>query len=92
MTASMGAISLAKISGKPILPTTYSVSRKKIINSWDKLLFALFFSNGVFLWADPIWVPNDADEETMEKLRIRLQNSLTQITQKADEICGVGRD
>lgn len=92
MTASMGAISLAKISGKPILPTTYSVSRKKTINSWDKFLFALFFGEGIFLWADPIWVPNDADDQTMEKLRIRLQNSLIEITKRADEICGTDQD
>ena len=45
-----GIITLAKLSGKPIIPGTYSIKRRRVFNSWDKFIVALPFSRGVFVW------------------------------------------
>ena len=88
MRASIGAIALAKLSGAPILPTTFSSTRRKVLNSWDRFIFAHIFGKGVFLWGEPIWVPKDADETEMEQLRQKLENNLNDLTRQADDQCG----
>ena len=88
MRAKLGAIVLARLSGAPIVPTAFSSTRRKLFNSWDKFLFARMFSQGVFLWGNPIWVPKDADDAEMERLRQILEDSLNSLTKQADINCG----
>ena len=88
MRASFGAITLAKLSGAPILPTTFSSTRRKVFNSWDRFILAHLFGKGIFLWGDPIWVSKDADAAEMERLRLKLENSLNDLTRQADDRCG----
>lgn len=88
MRASFGAIALAKLSGAPILPTTFSSTRRKVFNSWDRFIFAHVFGKGVFIWGEPIWVPKDADHAEMERLRQKLENNLNDLTRQADDQCG----
>lgn len=42
------------------------------------------FSQGVFVWGDPIWVPEDADRATLERKRKELEDRLQAITERAD--------
>ena len=88
MRAKLGAIVLARLSGAPILPTAFSSTRRRLFNSWDQFLLARMFGQGVFLWGDPIWVPKDADDAEMERLRQVLENSLNNLTKQADNNCG----
>lgn len=88
MRAQPGIVMLARIAGVPILPATYAVSNRKLVNSWDRFLIALPFSRGVYLWGAPIHVPRDADEETMEACRLALENTLNDLTQEADRLVG----
>ncbi|MBR72993.1 MAG: hypothetical protein CMM30_08660 [Rhodospirillaceae bacterium] len=89
MRAQMGVISLAQISGVPIFPATYAVSRRKIINSWDRFIIAFPFSKGVYLWGEPIFVPRDANQELLEIKRKILENRLNLLCEEADEMVGV---
>lgn len=79
-----GVIELARQTGAPILPVTYSASRKKVLNSWDNFILPLPFSQVIYIWGEPILVPFDADKEELEKKRILLQERLQQITAQAD--------
>ena len=88
MRAKLGAIVLARLSGAPILPTAFSSTRRKLFNSWDQFLLARMFGQGVFIWGDPIWVPKNADDAEMERLRQVLENSLNNLTKQADNNCG----
>ena len=88
MRASLGAIALARLSGAPILPTTFSSTRRKVFKSWDKFTLARMFGKGIFIWGDPIWVPKEADDIEMERLRQVLENSLNNLTLRADNHCG----
>lgn len=88
MRVSPGTIALAKFSGVPLLPTTFSSTKGKIFRSWDHFFLAGLFGKGVFLWGDPIYVPRDADAAEMERLRLELENSLNTLTRLADDKCG----
>ncbi|MEW5807034.1 MAG: lysophospholipid acyltransferase family protein [Acidobacteriota bacterium] len=82
--AQPGVIQAAKLSGFPIIPVSFSASRKKVFQTWDKFLLPLPFSKGVFLYGDPIHVSRDADDRMMEEKRIELETSLKRITEEVD--------
>lgn len=88
MRASDGVIALARMSGAPIYPVTWNVSRRCILKSWDRFILALPFSRGVFVWGSPISVPRDADAETLERLRLDLETRLNQLCEEADRALG----
>ena len=88
MRVSPGTIALAKLSGAPLLPTTFSSTKGKIFRSWDRFFLAGLFGKGVFLWGDPIYVPRDADAAQMERLRLVLEDTLNTLTRSADDQCG----
>lgn len=85
MRVSDGIVSLAKLSGVPILPVTYGIRRGKVLGSWDRFLAAFPFSSGVLIWGEPLNVPRDADEDELAKIREELENRLNAITREADE-------
>lgn len=88
MRVDAGIISLARLSGAPVLAATYAASRRIHATSWDRFLIALPFSRGVFVWAEPLYVARDADAHTMEQARQLLEDTLNRITAEADAICG----
>ena len=88
MRVQPGIIALARLSGVPILPATYAVSRRKVAGSWDRFVIALPFSRGVYLWGQPIHVAADADEATMERSRLLLEERLNALTADADRMVG----
>ena len=91
MRVSEGTIALARLSGAPILPTTYSSSRRRIMGSWDYFVLALPFSRGVFLWGDPIEVPRDADAAMLEAKRTEVEDAMNALTDRADAMMGQPR-
>lgn len=88
MRAKMGAIKAAQISGAPILPLSGSVSRRKILDTWDRFCLALPFSRGVIFWGEPIHVPAEAGPAELEDLRILLEQRLNALTAEADRHFG----
>ncbi len=88
MRVQPGIIALARLSGVPILPATYAVSRRKVAGSWDRFVIALPFSRGVYLWGQPIHVAADADEAAMERSRLLLEERLNALTADADRMVG----
>ncbi|RAU21746.1 hypothetical protein CU669_12315 [Paramagnetospirillum kuznetsovii] len=89
MRASAGIVNVARLAGVPVLCATFSTRRRKVLRSWDRFALALPFSTGVFVWADPITVPRDADEEALDLLRLKVEDSLNAITLEADRLMGV---
>jgi lysophospholipid acyltransferase (LPLAT)-like uncharacterized protein len=80
----IGVIELARQTGAPILPVTYSASRKKVFGSWDHFIVPLPFCRVAYLWGEPLLVPGDADKEGMEECRRLLQERMRKITEEAD--------
>ena len=88
MRVQPGIIALARLSGAPILPITYAVSRRKVARSWDRFVIALPFGRGVYLWGSPLYVAADADDATMEDARLTLEERLNALTAEADRMVG----
>lgn len=85
MRASDGAIALARLSGAPILPAAVSVSRRMVMNTWDKLIVALPFGDGAMVWGEPVSAAGGASPED---LRQRLEAELTRVSAEADLLVG----
>lgn len=88
MRAGDGVIGLARLTGVPIYPITYSVRRRIIAKTWDRFIFPLPFNRGVFIWGRPISVARDIDQETQERIRLQIEQQLNEMTREADERVG----
>ena len=83
-TFQAGAIRLAQRSGAPILLAGASATRERRMNSWDRFLMPLPFGRFLYVAAEPIIVPADADADAIERLRAEAQRRLIEATQTAD--------
>jgi lysophospholipid acyltransferase (LPLAT)-like uncharacterized protein len=81
--AGLGIIMLARESGRPIMPFAMATSRFIRLNNWDRTTINLPFGRGALAGVAPIVVPADADAETMEMLRLRLETYLNEATRRA---------
>ena len=80
----MGVIELARLTGRPVIPLTFSSSRKKIFNTWDRFLLPYPFSKGVFIYGEPVFVDPNGDRNHLEEKRTFLEKELNELTERAD--------
>ena len=85
----LGLIMLARESGRPILPFAMVTSRFVRLKNWDSTTINLPFGRGAVVGIDAVFVPPDADAETMEKLRLQVETYLNEATRRA--YAAVGR-
>jgi lysophospholipid acyltransferase (LPLAT)-like uncharacterized protein len=81
--AGLGIVMLARESGRPIVPFAMATSRFIRLNNWDRTTINLPFGRGALVGIEGIFVPPDADAETMEKLRVQLETVLNEATRRA---------
>jgi len=74
---------LARESGRPIMPFAMATSRFVRLHNWDRTTINLPFGRGALVGGEIIIVPPDADAETMEDLRARLEATLNDATRRA---------
>ncbi len=86
--AGEGIITIARLSGRPIVPVASATSRYKSFKTWSRMTINLPYSKLAFVGGDPIHVPRDADAETLEVLRVRLEDELNKVTLRAFELVG----
>ena len=86
---SLGVIMLARASGRPITPVAMVTSRFIRLKNWDSSTINLPFGRGAVVGIDAVYVPPDADAETMEKLRLQVETYLNEATRRA--YAAVGR-
>jgi lysophospholipid acyltransferase (LPLAT)-like uncharacterized protein len=70
-----GAILLAQMSGRPILPMAYAASRAWLIK-WDKFVLPVPFSRIAIAVGAPRYVPRVTDAASIEKLQGDLKNEM----------------
>jgi len=85
----LGLIMLARESGRPIMPFAMVTSRFIRLKNWDSTTINLPFGRGAVVGIEHIYVPPDADAETMEKLRLQVESYLNEATRRA--YAAVGR-
>lgn len=88
MRASAGAVHLARLAGAKIIPLTFSARASHVFSSWDRFMLPLPFCRGVILWGTPMEVARDADTAMLESSRKLLEQSLTELTCRADKMTG----
>lgn len=91
MRAGGGAVTLARLTGAPLLPLAFGCRPRRLLGTWDRLAVALPFGRGVFVWGAPIMVPRDADEAGIERARLALEQGLNAVTDEADRLTGQSR-
>ncbi|MBF0269750.1 MAG: lysophospholipid acyltransferase family protein [Alphaproteobacteria bacterium] len=90
MRCSDGVINIARLSGVPILPVTYSAAPSRFMNTWDRFLLPRPFGKGiVFVWGEPVEVPRDADKDQIAALNQLLEDRLNVISAEADRRMGL---
>lgn len=82
--AGMGVVSIARITGVPILPVAYASSRRHVFEkAWDKAVLNLPFGRAAFCMGELIEVPRDADDAEMEAIRRKVQDELNRVFDEA---------
>lgn len=80
-----GAIWLARLTGRPLLPVAFAARPAIRVGSWDRILVPVPLSRGVFEYGDPLWVPRDANEEACAGACSQLAERLDEVTQRAQQ-------
>jgi lysophospholipid acyltransferase (LPLAT)-like uncharacterized protein len=86
--AGRGIITLAQISGRPILPIAVVTSRRKDFDSWDRTSIGLPFGKGAIVFGQPISVARDADAAGLEQARLAVQEALDAVHARAYALVG----
>jgi len=81
--AGLGVVSLAKVTGRAIVPVAYASSRRIDVKSWDQATVNLPFSRAVCAVAEPVLVPADADDAALEAKRREVEDRLNEATDRA---------
>ena len=73
-------MSLAQLTGLPILPFSYHLNWKIRPKSWDRFQIPLPFSRCELIVVEPIRVPREASDAERENLRQQLEQVLKSIS------------
>lgn len=76
-----GIISLAQVTGLPIIPFSFRLNWKIQAKSWDRFQLPLPFAACEMLTQKPIRVPREATIQEREELRQQLEQAMMEITQ-----------
>src|SRR5438552_10438492 len=76
-----GIISLAQLTGFPIIPVSCNSGWKIVAKSWDRFQSPLPFSRCEMVLEKPVRVPREASEAERESLRQHLERTLREMSQ-----------
>jgi 3-deoxy-D-manno-octulosonic-acid transferase len=89
--AGEGIVTLARLSGRPIIPIAAATSRYAVLNTWSKFTINLPFSKFALVAGEPLFVSADADATELEQARLHVERALIAVTDRAYELarsCG----
>ena len=82
-----GALLLAQMSGRPILPMSYAASRAWLVK-WDKFVIPVPFSRIVIAVGPPRYVPRVIDARSLAQLQAEMEGELKRLFTTAREALG----
>ena len=71
-----GAVMLAQLTGKPILPVSIAASRAFRFRTWDRFELPLPFSRIVIAYGEPVTMPRGIDAESLLHLQAEMADRL----------------
>ena len=83
-----GIVTLAQLSGRPILPVAVVTSRRIDFRSWDRASLGLPFGRGAMVLGDPVVVPRTADPAALEAARQAVERGLDAVHARAYALVG----
>jgi lysophospholipid acyltransferase (LPLAT)-like uncharacterized protein len=83
-----GIIILAKKTGFPIVPVSYSARRRKVFNSWDRFVLPAPLTRCKVVFGEPLSVPPKIAKGEEARFAGLLQERLCRITARADGAFG----
>ncbi|WP_279480543.1 lysophospholipid acyltransferase family protein [Aureimonas sp. SK2] len=90
--AGLGIVTLARLSGRPIIPSAAVTSRRHVVErSWDRTTLPLPFGRIAVVMGEPITVPPDADPAEMERLRAEITRAIEAANAQALRLADGGR-
>ena len=85
--AGLGIVTLARISGRPIVAVAIATSRRKVLEkSWDKTAINLPFGRRAVIYGEPVYVPPDAGPDMMEEKRREVTDVLDAATRRVYQL------
>ncbi len=86
--AKAGMISLAQITGAPLIPVIWSSESAWCFRqSWDKTMIPKPFAKCMVLYGKPMEMPRRLSHEQAEQYRQMLENELNRIKDEVDGLC-----
>lgn len=83
-----GIITLARMSGRPIVPLAVASSRFTTFDTWSRLTINLPFSKLAYVYGEPIFVPRAASAAELEAIRLHVEGELQRVTRRAYDLAG----
>jgi len=78
-----GAVMLAQLTGKPILPVSVAASHAFRFPTWDRFELPLPFSRVVIAFGEPVKMPRGVDAESLARLQQEMAGRLQVLQQEA---------
>lgn len=78
-----GALLIAQLAGKPIVPISYAASRVFKFRAWDRFILPLPFARIVVTVGMPIKVPKVIKPAELESLQLKLDATLDELFRKS---------
>jgi hypothetical protein len=86
--AGKGIVTLAQLSGRPIVPVAVVSSRRIDFDSWDRSSLGLPFGQLAQVVGEPVLVARDADATVLEAARVAVQDGLDRVHARAYALVG----
>lgn len=86
--AGAGILTIARLSGRPILPVAVASKRYKALDTWSRMTIALPYSTLGYVVGQPIQVSRDLNEEGIEAKRREVEQGLNRVTARAYALAG----
>jgi lysophospholipid acyltransferase (LPLAT)-like uncharacterized protein len=80
-----GALKLSQATGAAVLPISFSTTRKKFLNTWDRFLLFYPFHRVVAVYGEPVRVAPNLSGEEFEQQRRQLERRLLDLDAWADQ-------
>ncbi|MGI6247148.1 MAG: lysophospholipid acyltransferase family protein [Pseudochelatococcus sp.] len=83
-----GIVTLARLSGRPVVPVAVVSSRRIDFRSWDRASIGLPFGRIAMVVGEPVFVPRDAGEAALEDARLAVERGLDAVHTRAYAMIG----
>ena len=83
-----GLITMARLSGRPIVPAAIATKRAITFQTWSRLTLNLPFSKAALVAGEPIHIPKELTAEDLETHRHAVEAAMDKVTKRAHELVG----